>query len=367
MQGRTPYLVAAACIGAALALVAYRFAPIALVADDLGKRVFDYLPAALVIVAWQVLRPIEQRRWPIALALVAGVAGAAVAVGVAYVVTPPLSSVHLATKQLPGFTIDLPPGDLGVEQQTYQEGQYLLKDVAGTGEVVGVAWTRGSSITEDELEMMLRAVAGAIDASHTKRSTLRGPDGKDVESIDLATAKGPARMAFAPCGQRMINVVSIGEHVTALVPRVLASLHCTPDPAQENAGIALPVHVDLPAGWKVSPDGDPSGLQLDDGKSMVTVTPMPTRGLDDFPRAVNAMFSALHAEVTLGADSAGRTTFEGTLGGDPVAGFVWPVRCGAVSVVVLVGSPDRETANIAVGGFAAIRCLAPGEKPQTWK
>lgn len=365
MSGRIPYLVSAALGGGAVGLLVYRLAILPLTWHSSASFMLPGLCVGLGFGARSMLREYSPRIWPaFPLVALAAVAGLGAAMGFAFVLVPPPGHARLTTKELPGFSIDLPSGDVAKESLDYQTGTLLLGNIAGSGGVAGVGWYAGSDLPPGQAEMLGRAMAGVTGGNNTTHGTMRGPGGTSLPSLVIDTDKGDLNMVFVPCGNRGVMVISLGDGAQALEQRMVASFRCKPDPAREReqATQGVTVHIDLPDFRAVSHEA--AQLQLTDGTSLVQLQSMVTGDPTKLQPLLNAVFVAMGAELTFSTEHDGRIPFQGTLENEHVIGFATAITCAGSTTVVFVFSPDQAAADQLSQHVASLRCLAAGEPPQ---
>ena len=366
---RLPYLVSALCAGAAVALVVYRFAIVGF--GWYGSASF-LLPALTMGVlagcaAWVRAQP-EPRRWPaLPLVFALGIAGAGVAVGVAYLVMPPLAASRLTTRELPGFSFDLPSGQVSRELLEYDMGALQLSDAGGHNAAVAVHWEAGAA-SADDLEIAGRVLASALGANGETRPTqVPGPGGSPADTIVVASDKGPLWMTMLPCGKRRIILATIGggTGVESLHRRIVTSFACKPVAERENARLGeVPIFVELP-GWFAA-ERQPGLLTLSDGNALLLVRAMPQAELPHVEKLLPMIFESMGARVEIGSRAGARTNLTATIDGDRVEGWLLPMQCPQRTVVLLGLTPDRAAADDLARKVAGARCLGADEPVQTW-
>src|SRR4051812_29757095 len=110
MTDRARYLGFAACLGAGLALLIYRFAVLGFMWDGPAKNVLQIGAPVLIVVGSQLVRGVQDKTKPWLLMIVTAVVGGSVAWGVCTQAVPGLARARLAQRELPGFSIGLPSG-----------------------------------------------------------------------------------------------------------------------------------------------------------------------------------------------------------------------------------------------------------------
>ncbi len=339
-----PYVAFAACLGAALGLVAYRFGVMPIGWNGDAKTVLEYGAPMLGIGGWLAVRG-RTGRWPLAAMVPALAAGGALAFAAAYVFVPSPARAVLTTRELPGFAIDLPSGDRRAEVLDYATGRLQLVDVAGAGGVLDVQWEPGEAIGPDDLALFGSAFGGLVGGRGAHPMTMRGRDGKPIDAFALDSAKGTILVAVLPCGARRFAIMVGGEGAESLERRIVASVVCHPDPARERELDASPLAIDLPAGWKRVP-GDPSLVQLTDGSSgLLLKTITATNDERDLPTVLTGIMRAMGQPLAIGDERGDSFPLSGTLDGQPVVGWVRVVPCGQKSVVVFEMSSDQTAAE----------------------
>jgi hypothetical protein len=360
---RSAYLAFAACLGAGLALLAYRFGVQPLVWSSRYARVFEIGAAAIVVAGSQPLRG-RDRKWPIVAMLPVLLIGAAVTFVAAYLLVPPPSRASLTPRQLPGFAISLPSGDVKEERLDYMAGRVELVDVADSGGAIEVQWEPGGITSREDLELLARGMAGAIgDNAPGVITKVPGPGGAQIETIEYASSKGPVWISMVVCGGRRISLMTGGSSIEALHRRMLPTLVCRPDPSRERSLDDLPLAIDLPAAWS-SVKGEAGQVELTDGANALILKPMsslPTND-DEMPQLLTGLFQAMGVRVAIGAKRDGRFPISGVIEGQNIVGWVWPFSCSRGAVMVLGISTDEPGADrLAELLRAKSHCAGPNE------
>ena len=365
---RWPYLAAMAFAGAAAALLAYRFLVLPLTWSSNKSFVFPGLSMGLAFGARSLLQDRQPRRWPaIPLVVASLIGGALAAAAIAFAVSPPLSRIHLKTRVLPGFSIDLPSGDTKEKPSSYAAGSIHVLDVGGTGAVAAIDWEPGGRLDKDQLQMVGRTLSGSNQPGTITSRSLDGTRESGgpgvVETLTLASDKGEIRMTALPCGVRHVIVMTVGDHSEKLHGRMLASFRCTSDPSQETIATRIGIGLELPGWWKVSEEGPQ--IRLTDGQSLVIlqaggVTTGPLKAL------LEKGFGAL-GKVTASDERAdGLVPFEVAIDKERALGFLRQVMCPPSSTLVMLMSPDQASLDRWASKIVSPRCLGPGEPAQQW-
>jgi hypothetical protein len=359
---RYAYAAFAASLGAGLALVAYRFAMQPLAWDAPAKNVLQIGAPVLPIAMWQLLRQYERMRWPWPLVLLSMVLGAGVAFGAAYVIVPPPGSAKLATYDLPGFGIGLPPGNIKQRSDSFSTGKLELVDVAGTGGVVAVEWEPGAALDQDDLKMMEQGLSTFASGSPTL-TKIPGPAGTEVDTIAFESPKGAMWTSIIVCGSRRVSITTGGDSFESLHRRIVASFACRPGSAPEAGLDHFPLALDLPAEWHKVPS-DPAQIQLTDDTRGLILKEVPgnLKDLDEAREFMTKAFEAGGVHVTFGDLHDGRFPFTGSAGSDSLVGWIWPFECGDRSVIVMGLVADQASADALaelVRGKA--HCAGPNE------
>jgi hypothetical protein len=359
---RWPYLLAAASAGASIALFAYRFLALPLLWTSSQSFLFPGFAVGLAFGSRALLQNHKPRRWPaIPLVALAAIAGALVAAGVAFAVSPPLSYVHLKTRNLPGFSIDLPRGESKEKNNTYAAGSIHVIDVGGTGAVVGVDWEPGAKLDHEQLQMVGMALAGSKSPGTITSTTVGGVA---VDTLVASTDKGSVRMTVIPCGTRHVIATTAGGRTEKLHERMLATFRCTPDAARENAATQIRIQLDLPGWWKASQEG--IQIQITDGQSALIIQPsgVTTGPLKDL---LEKAFAAAGGTISVGnLRPDGLVPFALTLGGEHVVGIAKQVMCSSSGTLLMLMTPDTASVDRLAPKLASPRCLAPDEPAQQW-
>jgi membrane associated rhomboid family serine protease len=283
-----------------------------------------------------------------------------------YVLVPPLARVRLSTHELPGFSIDLPAGEIVEESAEYQVGKLMLKNNTGARSAVAVSWQAGAA-SRAELEIIAKAVASTLGLSGTRTfTTVPGPGGVGVETVAMDSDRTNMRASVLPCGQRFIMLATFSKFgIDDLHRRMLQTIACHPDPRLEETGIGVvPVKVDLP-GWSAI-DRTGGQVTLSDGRSILILRSAIVSPTAQLAEVVRAVFDALGAQLVVTATGPDAATLTGTLEGDHVDGWARSVRCPTGGIPLLLAAPDQDTAERIRALTASARCTAPGEAPSSW-
>ncbi|MBV8757537.1 MAG: hypothetical protein JO257_09690 [Deltaproteobacteria bacterium] len=265
----------------------------------------------------------------------------------------------IATRELPGFSIALPAGKPALEQLDYSQGAVQLDAVAGTGNVVRVAWEPGRLFDDSEI-MMIANGLGSKSSAKPEHGT--GPHGVPTISLTVDTDKGPIRLVVTTCGARRIMIMA--SESESLARRMADSLACHPDAAKEASVDTVPWFVQLPAGWYSMPA--PKGqLALTDGNNAVLARPIEhIKDRAEVPTLLEKLMGAAGMPMKVDAWNGTRYPLHATLEGKPYVGWAMPVDCGALTVLLMGFAADDAAADHLATVVAAGHCLAPGEKPE---
>lgn len=308
-------------------------------------------------------RPLAPGRKDPARGVAAVVAACAALVGATVLIASPLGPIRLSTRQLPGFSIDLPQGALLEESSGYQTGRLMMRSA---GAPIAVTWQDGGG-DRAQLELIARGTASNLGAAGASSIvTLPGPGGASVDTAVVVTDSGTMRVSQLDCGRRQVFLLTFGPPgVEALHRRILPTFACHPDPTQETAGVGIvPVRIDLP-GWGAT---ERTGGQviLSDGRAILLVRSGPVVSRASVEDVVGAVFAAMGAQVTARPDGPDAATLAGTFEGDHVEGWARQVRCPGGGALLLLLAPDRPSADRAATLAASARCTRPDEPPQRW-
>ncbi len=360
MSNRAAYALAFACWGAAVGVAIYRVAILGLTAMGDGYG-FPVAVVALAVLGRLAVR--NQDRPSIPPLIIAGFAGLGLGLAGSYVVVPPLGSSRLSTHQFPGFTLDLPSGDIHSEDRGYPTGKLELA-INGATTVAMVQWEPGGAFTDGELETIAIGIGAA--AGGTKPGAVTAVDG--VPTVEVSTDKGLFEVSMEKCGVRHIAIATGGggDGVDKLHRRIVASFHCHPDASKEAsaAALAFPLVLDVP-GWHTIAT-EPDQTQITDGSSSLLLQ----QAVPDLDRDVVSFIATLAKakgiDMTVGAATHGRAPMTLKNGGDSVTGFVQLVPCPTATAVVIAMVPDAKATPAIEAIIDNGRCLKPDEAPQTF-
>ncbi len=368
MQSRTPYFVFAACLGVVVALGIYRFGVMPIGWRSPVAQVFQIGAPVLLFGAWQLVKPIENRQWPIALMIPFGLLGAGLAFGGAWLIAPPLGYARLTTRDLPGFSIGFPSGDVKRETLDYSTGKLELVDVMGSGSVSSVQWEPGGGVTDADLEIYTRGIADAVDGKLEASSKDVGPGGTEVRSFTISTKKGPIFVSITHCGGRRLHVMNGGDaDMETLQRRMLATLECHPDSAKEATLGVIPWTIELTSEWSRNPS-DPGQIELTSGENGLYVrTMVGAVDHEGLPKVLGSLFETLGAKIVMDGWRDERLLMHGTADGQAMVGWAMPFNCPGGTVLVLPFATNGDGADaLAKLVNAKGRCLRPNEPAPAW-
>jgi len=360
MSERSRYLGSAGCMGAAIALFVYRFVVMGLVWDSPTKHVLEIGAVALVIVGNQLRRKTSKDDYPVAWMLVAAVLSFGVAFGICFAAITGVDDARLTTRELPGFSIGLPSGTEDKTNTTYGDGAVQINAILGTGDVVRVGWEAGQIFDESAVDMVAKGL-GAMAHSPLVHGT--GPHGKPTIAFTIDSTKGALHMIVTTCGVRRIMIMSTTEK---LAQRMLATLQCHPDPAQEGAVDTVPWTATLPAGW-YQLSAIKGQLWLTNGTDVLmarTVESMPDRAAA--PHLFQQLMTAAGLDMTVDGWADDRYPLHATIDGKRYSGFIMPFDCRSRAVLLLAFAADESTLEPLSALAKQSRCLAEGEAPPQW-
>jgi len=248
MSSQARYIIASTALGAALGALLYRFGVVGLAWSSSASFEFPAVAASLFILGRMLTRGQDAPPGKVPL-LGAGVVGVGAAIGIAFVVVPPLAQSRLSVHTFPGFTLALPSGEIRSEDPGYATGK-LMMGKNGATSVIAVQWEPGGKLEPDELKMTASLLATALGAGAgpTSVTQVLGND-----TIRFDSDKGLFELSMIPCGVRHVMIATGGTSgIETLHRRILESFACHPDPEQEktSGSLAFPLVLDLP-GWKV--------------------------------------------------------------------------------------------------------------------
>jgi hypothetical protein len=362
MSSRASYVIASTAWGAAIGILLYRFGVLGLAWTSSSNFLFPAVAVSLSILGRTLIR--DQDAPPNKLPLIgAGIVGAGAAIGIAFLVVPPLAQSRLTTHTFPGFTLDLPSGDIRSEDHSYATGKLMIAKNGATS-VFAVQWEPGGKLEPDELKMAATMIAPALGAGAGPSSVTQIAG---IDTIRFGSDKGQFELSMIPCGVRHVMIATGGSSgIETLHQRILASFVCHPDPAQEKTSGSLPIPLvlDLP-GWKVLTRDGPQ-LQLTDDKAVLILQAV-SRDIDmDLIKMIAPMFKAQGMDFEAGANDHGRVPLKLSQGSDVSLGFAQMIKCPTASAMVIALAEDQPTVDEVQAKIAAAHCLKPGEKPQEW-
>jgi len=362
MSSQARYIIASTAWGAALGALLYRFGVVGLAWSSSASFEFPAVAASLFILGRMLTRGQDAPPGKVPL-LGAGVVGVGAAIGIAFVVVPPLAQSRLSVHTFPGFTLALPSGEIRSEDPGYATGK-LMMGKNGATSVIAVQWEPGGKLEPDELKMTASLLATALGAGagQTSVTQVLGND-----TIRFDSDKGLFELSMIPCGVRHVMIATGGTSgIETLHRRILESFACHPDPEQEktSGSLAFPLVLDLP-GWKVL-TRDGSQLQLTDGKAVLILQAVSRNIKLDLVKMIAPMFKAQGMAVEAGAIDHGRVPLKLSQGSEVSFGFAQLIECPTATAMVLAIAEDQPAVDAMQTRIAAGRCMAPGDKPQNW-
>jgi hypothetical protein len=370
----TRHLVAI-CGGLGVGLLAYRYGVLPFVIENPVARSFLWVGVAFVAAARQSFRT---GRGHVASGIltgeriVAGLGAAALSFGLAFVVAPPLGYLRLEPRPFPGFVLQLPAvGELKATPSGYAQGRKQLERPGGISAVIQVNWEAGGLFDDDDAAALGRMFATVFegDASAVRVETRAVASAPAISKTWLVHAGSrEIWMSVGICGGRRIVLTTTSEAwgLERLHARVLGSLRCQPDPAQETTLGDVPVVFDTDAGWSRIPSTSDQ-LQLTDGNVVVMARSIVGRGEpgeeDKFAELMSASVPGLH----LGARDGDHWPAEFTIEGDKHRGWVRILDCPDRSQRLWLMSFGESSASAESLKFLrAARCRRADETPQHW-
>lgn len=368
MRPRALHFVSAALVGLGLGVFVYRFAVLGFWWQGGAKWVFPAIGSALVVAGFKLQSlDTQSERPPVTTRIALAIVGLGAAMGLLYLIVPPLSAIALTTKTFPGFSFEAPSARPDVEVNDYNAGSITWKQLGGANAVLSVSWQVGTTAKED-LELGMKALAGQVGPHPPVYATMPGPNGTQVESVTVDTDKDvPLRMSMLPCGNRSILLTSIGEDgIDTVHARMLTTFTCTPDPARESAepGIVR-VALALPGWTTTEKQHGQVTLMAPDGKALLVMREIGANQ-SDLPQFVSKLFNAFGGNTQTKPAVGDRVPFTGTLDNDHVEGWARRVACPTHGVLVIAIAETVEAAEAAYVASSNAGCLRPGEAPPTW-
>lgn len=289
------------------------------------------------------------------------------AVSLALLLLPPLGPARMTRYQLPGFSLELPAGEVGEEILDYQGGRFVLMREVGQGAVVSVSW-QGGSLSRSEFETIAGMLASKMGLTSSGRGlALPGPWKTVVQTEAFDGDLRQARMSVLGCGVRTIMVMTVGPAGAEQWHRaILPTFTCSPDQAQEDATAkgTLPFVANLP-GWYVQ--GRSSGqLLLTDGSSTLAVRSGVVSTTGHFAEAVEMSLGLSGGQFRLTSREKDSARFNGVLDTRLVEGWARAVSCSTGGLTLILFAPNRRIADELWSLTASARCTSPGEVPTEW-
>lgn len=363
MPGRILYALVAACWGAAIALLVYRFAVMPPVWSAPVAKVFELGPPALAVVSWVLRQLAKGRRWPWPSMVAALILSFGAVMLIATLAVPGPGRAELVARSLPGMTVSLPSGKEERARLDYGSGELVLSKVAFSGGVISITWSPGT-VGDDEAKALSIAAAGVAEGTGRRVEKWPGPGDAPTLTMLVETPKGTLIMSILSCGKRRVFLNSVGNE--ELFRRVLRSFVCQPDPAKDQALGGLPWTLALPEGWKAD---DETGSVFYSEQGVVSVQRMSSDpSPDNIRKIMTLVFTSEGAQAVIGELSGDRFPLEVTEpDGAKMIGWIRWIPCPQGSVLV-VSFASTETTLAAVDQVVKEqgRCLKQGEPAPRW-
>jgi len=290
-------------------------------------------------------------------------AAAFAVVAITYTLVPPFGHARLATNQLPGFTIELPSGEVVEDAGEYRIGRRFLRGAGDGWSVAGVAWQPGT-VSRAVLEPIAKGLGAKLGvAGASTIVTFPGPAGSTVDTVEVRGENGTMWFSALDCGKRSVIVATIGA-TAAIHRRVLLTFACQADQSLDAVVGVVPVKLELP-GWSAL-SRDEGQLVLSDGRSTLLVRSwmVPTR--TSLSEVASTVFAGMGAQVEVTPASGDVVSVRGSLGAVHVDGWARALRCPTTGVLLMLLAPDKATADSIGSLTAQARCTLDGEAPSSW-
>ena len=283
----------------------------------------------------------------------------------------PGTILPLRRRALAGFEMGLPPGKYVARPLPVYRSDDLAVHTWFDRLFINVSWEPGSLEDEKGMRMMAEGLARLVDApsSAVRRDVVvAAPDGRPTRSWTMPLGgRGLAWGTVVACGGRRITVQTAGAtgDLERMHRRIVATLRCRPDQAQEAKLSDIPLVVELPAGWSRL-DGDPGTLALTDRRYLFLAFTAPGKVSEEAaPMVVSAL---LGGEFAVGARQGSDWPFDSKTAGKLPPGWVSIRYCASLdlSLVVVATYRPEGSSQTARELLGKARCRRPGERPQTW-
>jgi len=365
------YVAAAVMWGVALGAIVYRYAILPFDWSSPWKHVLPGIAIGLAVAANQIVRmgdDTSAKRPALPLLLALGAVGGLLAFGLSYVAFPTLERAALERRELPGFSISIPSGDVVEDRREYDNGKLALKNVGNSKGVVFVQWELGGAMESGEFQVLAGLMSKALGVEGDGRvETLNGPDRKPVNAIVFRNDDASFVMSMLPCGVRHVMIATGGPDDTwSLHERIIATFACAPDPAREStAQLRFPLVLDLP-GWYAA-EREVDQMQITDGKTgSLSVRAAPPNLKVDLGMLIEPMFKAAGVEARITKRAGDRVWLTMSDGSDSMNGWARLVPCPDASALVIALAVDQAALDDLYNRVSNARCLRKGEKAQEW-
>lgn len=367
-MARARYYGIAAAFGVVAGGAAYRFGMLAGVHDTVTSAL-QAIPLVAGLAAFFLIRGIDDssNRRPSWLALiVAGVIAAAAVFGIAYVIAPPLPPLveqKVTTRELPGFSIELPKHEEVRSSIEYTAGKIDLKDLGGRAGTLHLSWQFGEKPTDAAVLELGRAAARSVINDSTHVSLAPPIAGNQTLVLD---GDKEIWMSFVTCGARMIVAVTV-KVGDAGHRKLIGSIACHPIAEQENGKLDIPLMIDLPG--FASTDETPGTVALVSDRATVMMRRQSTTAItpETYEKLVPQLLQSLALNAVVKTRKGDLVTFTATDENQvPEVGVVRFVKCPTATVLVLAIGDDQAAADDLEQRVVAARCREPGEAAQSW-
>lgn len=274
----------------------------------------------------------------------------------------PTPQVDEQRREFPGFSVQLPAGEVASERTSYASGE-LKSTVDADGTFFSVSWSPGAVSAEDLPVTISSDRAGGVASS---AAAVVGPDGKPVPTI-IAPYGTDATDIYSvlTCGTRRVFLAMTGRDVAARQAAMVKSFACHSDPAREPAPGAIRIGLDLPR-FSVQPSGKYLGqLNLTDKAhvQLILLERPPGEGDVDVRPSLTWV-----SDLALEPREGEHQRFVGVDSGDRITGYAIGKRCKAFTVIATVYTRDKYAAELKplLAPIEAARCLDDGEPLPSW-
>lgn len=275
--------------------------------------------------------------------------------------------LELDHHELPGLGVDLPRGfEVRRSRLDYAVGELgVAGNYDGSSLATQVRWSPVEVLTPGQIDSTFADLHEEGEGPWAPVDGIVDASGQAIVTRSASSADGVLLVSQLQCGGRAFIIgTNHAKDQRAIHGRIVASLACHPDAAQEALvhQVVLPLALDLPGFVSISHDA--AQLQLRNRSTFVILEPRKVTSFDaDLEHLLQRVFSGT---VTSGPRDGARVPLGGKLDGQPITGYARQLTCPSTDVFAVVLSSVKVHADEVDAKLAAAPCLPPGSKSPTW-